>query len=531
MQITEKIVNDNIEVIPSKDIFVGVRELTGLSRHQLKISSSYLAGERDAGRVVAKRFSATLEHLISGNASCVWESKPLNRYTETTQALYDNLDRLSLQEFKQVLDTRIEQEVFYATITEIEEYDFEGYVYDFEVMGPHNYVAANMLVHNTACQKLIIEQIKKEGKRVMLAAPTGKAARRMTEVTGEAAQTIHRLLEWSPSEGGFVRNSSNPLEADLVIIDEASMLSLELADSLVAAIPRGCHLLFVGDTDQLPPIGAGKVLDDMIECGSIKTTHLTQIFRQAASSMIISNAHRINRGEAPWLSHKKAMDETGMTMIRDFFWMGAKNPEDTANMLLEIVTERLPSFYGFDPLREIQVLVPMRKGTVGLENVNTMLQNALNPNGYPVGLKGIKVGDKIIENQNNYNTGIMNGDIAILKEFNRADGLVTLSLEDGDRLVTTAVSDLESFTLAYAISIHKSQGSQFKCVVMPVVMQFWNMLDRSLIYTGVTRSEKMVVMMGEPRALFSSISKTGGRKRNTTLAMRINNPAESGELF
>lgn len=388
-------------------------------------------------------------------------------------------------------------------------------------------------VGKTASQDMTLHAAVAEGKQVLLCAPTGKAARRLTEVTGQPATTIHRMLAWSPMYGEFEHGPDNPLEADLVICDEASMLSLDLAEALVGAIGPRTHLLLVGDPDQLPPVGCGKVLADLIESAEVPRTHLNEIFRQAAGSMIITNAHRINHGQIPYLRQEEAVTDTGRAdMLRDFFWVGRDSPEKTAALAVEFAAERIPNTFGMDPAQEIMVLAPMRKGACGLEVLNTALQAKLNPAGRPIGVKNIRVGDRIIQNQNDYTHGreIMNGELAIVDRFDPNNGDVTMTLDDGRQLVIPA-ADMDTFTLAWAISVHKFQGSQHRAIVFCVSAAHYTMLTRSLIYTAVTRAQQLCVVVGERKALQMSVQRVDARRRNSSLVLRIAHPEESGELF
>lgn len=524
--------NPNLELIPSRDLFAAARRATGLSRHQLRISSSYLDAGKDAGEPVARAFAGRLCEIASGRAQAEWEAKPRNRYTDSTAALYAAIDRDEVADLASALEERIDRDVWFARITRIEDVEYEGEVFDFEVAGPHNYVACNVLAHNTASMDMILHAATKANKKVLLAAPTGKAARRMTEITGAQAKTIHRLLEWSPMNGGFQRNADDPLEADLVICDEASMLSLDLADALLSAIGPNTHLLLVGDPDQLPPVGAGKVLSDLLECANVPRTHLSRIFRQAAGSMIITNAHRINHGQIPFLRHDQAEAEAGRQMIKDFFWVGREKAEQTAALTVEFAAERIPRTFNMDPARDIMVLAPMRKGACGLEVLNEALQAKLNPTGAPIAVKNIRVGDRVIQNQNDYTHGreIMNGELGIVVGFDKASGLAKLEMDD-DRLIEIPTADMDTFTLAWAISIHKFQGSQQRAIVCALSTAHYNMLSRSLLYTAVTRAQQLCVVVGEKKALQMSVGKVDSRRRNSTLALRIQSPEESGELF
>lgn len=383
----------------------------------------------------------------------------------------------------------------------------------------------------TATVKTIIAAAHAHHVETLLCAPTGKAARRLTDLSGEDARTIHRLLQWLPTENRFQHDADNPLDAGLVIVDEASMLSLELADHLIAAIGPHTHLVLVGDTDQLPPIGAGRVLDDLINSDRVPTTRLTKIFRQAAKSMIIVNAHRINRGEMPYTSHELAQRGEGRQMDTDFYWMPKANPDEARSAVVELVCDRIPRTFKIDAF-DVMTLVPMHKGPLGLDLLNHDLQAALNPRGTPIGVHGIRVGDRVVQTQNDYSPGVelMNGQTCVVRSFDADDGTAVLQVDDG-RTVTIPVPNMQSFMLAYAMSVHRSQGSQFKAVVTPVSSTHYVLMSRSLIYTAITRAESLVVMIGETKALNMAIRRADHQRRNSTLAPRIRLPNLSGALF
>lgn len=387
-------------------------------------------------------------------------------------------------------------------------------------------------VGKSASQDMIISAAKKAGRKVALTAPTGKAARRMTELTGEPATTVHRLLEWSPFEGGFQRDESNPLEVDLVVCDESSMLSLDLADALVRAIGPGTHLLLVGDPDQLPPVGVGKFLSDLIDSEKVPRTHLDQVFRQAAGSMIITNAHRINRGEMPYLRHADAEQAEGRTMDKDAFWISRKTPEETAELVVDFAAERVPKTFGLDPVSDVMVLAPMYKGACGLEVLNERMQTYLNEHGRPIGMRNIRVGDRIAQNRNDYTPGreTSNGQVGIVTTFDPDAAEAHIKLDD-DRTIVLPVADMETWSLAWAMSIHKSQGSQWPAVVTAVSSAHYVMLSRALTYTAVTRAQKLVVIVGETKAMNMAVSKVDMKRRNSTLIQRIHDAEISGELF
>lgn len=345
-------------------------------------------------------------------------------------------------------------------------------------------------------------------QKIMLAAPTGRAAKRMAEITGMKASTIHSLLEFDFNIGGFKRNRDNPLDCDLLIVDEASMIDTVLMFSLLKAIPTHARVIFVGDVDQLPSVGAGSVLQDLISSEKIPVTRLTEIFRQAASSKIIVNAHRVNAGEFPDLSN----DKSG-----DFFFIPEEDPDKLTDLIVNLVDSRLPKAYGFDPFDDIQVLAPMNRGTIGNRNLNEVLQKKLNPSYDPL----VKMGrsfhedDKVMQIKNNYDKDIYNGDVGRIKKIDKVEQEVVV-LFDG-REVFYDFTELDELTLAYAVSIHKYQGSECPCVVMPLVMGHYMMLYKNLIYTGITRGKKLVVLVGSKKAVAMAVKNDEAVKRFTGL--------------
>jgi exodeoxyribonuclease V alpha subunit len=348
---------------------------------------------------------------------------------------------------------------------------------------------------------------------ILLAAPTGRAAKRMSEATGVGALTIHRMLEYSLQKGGFQRNEDRPLTCDLLIVDEASMIDTTLMAHLLRSVPDKATVVFVGDVDQLPSVGAGNVLSDMIASGRIPVVRLTEIFRQARSSQIVVNAHRINRGQLPDLSFQE--------QSTDFYFIEKDAPEEVCDVLLRVVRENIPRRFGFDPVEDIQVLTPMNKGIVGAVNLNHALQEALNPHGEGIvrGENRFRVGDKVMQIRNNYDREVFNGDIGRVESIDTAGQQVTIRFED--RPVVYEFSDLDEIVLAYAVSVHKAQGSEFKAVVLPVVTQHFVLLQRNLIYTAVTRARKLMVMIGTRKALAIAIRNEAPQKRYTRLQSRI----------
>lgn len=357
----------------------------------------------------------------------------------------------------------------------------------------------------------IIAAFKARHMSILLAAPTGRAAKRMTEATGMEAKTIHRLLEYNPMDG-YKRNDANPLDGDALIVDECSMIDILLFYNLMKAIPSNMRLILVGDIDQLPSVGAGNVLRDIIDSQQIPVVRLTRIFRQAQSSRIVMNAHAINAGQFPNI--KNGLDT-------DFFFIGQEDADDIVKLIIGLVRDRLPKKYGY-PAKEIQVLTPMQRGTVGAGNLNIELQNALNPSGPSLARGGytFRQGDKVMQIRNNYDKNVFNGDIGYITAVDTNER--TLSVTFDNRVVEYDITELDEIVLAYAVTIHKSQGSEFPVVVMPVTMKHYVMLQRNLIYTGITRAKKICVLVGTTKALAYAIRNNTVFKRNTKLKERLN---------
>lgn len=357
----------------------------------------------------------------------------------------------------------------------------------------------------------IIAALKKAGLRVLLAAPTGRAAKRMSEATGMEAKTIHRLLEYNPQDG-YKRNDENPLEGDALIVDECSMIDILLMNNLLKAVPVGMRLVFVGDIDQLPSVGAGNVLRDIIDSQRIPVVRLVRIFRQAQKSRIVMNAHAINQGRFP---------DTSNGRDTDFFFMREDDPERAAETIVRLVKERLPRAYRESPDR-IQVLTPMQRGVVGAANLNLLLQQALNPSGPSLGRGGYtyRQGDRVMQQRNNYDKDVFNGDLGYIREVDTEER--TLKVDFDGKWVEYDVTELDELTLAYATTIHKAQGSEYPIVVMPVLMTHFVMLQRNLIYTGITRAKKICVLIGAMKALAYAVRNVSVLKRNTSLRERLN---------
>ncbi|MEA5511806.1 ATP-dependent RecD-like DNA helicase [Crocosphaera sp. UHCC 0190] len=370
----------------------------------------------------------------------------------------------------------------------------------------------------TFTQKTIVALWQAMGKKIGLAAPTGRAAQRLGEMAGLEAKTLHRLLEFDPAKRGFKRDSDNPLPFDAVIVDETSMVDLFLGHSLMKAISPTCQLLMVGDNDQLPSVGPGKILEDLIESGKIPVVRLTQVFRQAASSAIIRNAHQINQGQYPKLEPISDNPKS------DCLWHnGGTEPEHSIQAISELVTEFIPRL-GFNPATDVQVLCPMTRGVVGTRNLNQVLQQLLNPPHpeKPEITRGgmiLRVGDRVIQLRNDYNRQIYNGDLGIVKAIDTIEKLVTIQVDD--RKVEYDYADLNEISLAWSISIHKSQGSEYPVVIMPVSMSHYVMLSRNLIYTGLTRAKQLAIIVGSSKALGIGVKQGHQKQRYTRLVDRL----------
>jgi len=370
----------------------------------------------------------------------------------------------------------------------------------------------------------VVELARAKRAKVLLVAPTGRAAKRLAELTGHDASTVHRLLELQPG-GDPKYDRDHPLDADLVVVDECSMLDLILANKLVKAIPPGAHLLLVGDVDQLPSVGAGEVLRDLLAADAVPHVRLTRIFRQAQQSGIVVNAHKVNAGEPP-----------ALTGFDDFFWFGCDPPadsglhpaEETAKLVVDIVARRIPARFGLDPRRDVQVLAPMHRGPAGAASLNALLQEALTPyrEGVPERRHGSRVfrpGDKVTQLRNNYDkgrAGVFNGTVGVVTAVSPEEGVLTVTTDE-DESVDYDFAELDELAHAYAVTIHRSQGSEYPAVVIPVTMSAWMMLQRNLLYTAITRARKLVVLVGSRRALAVAVRTPGAGRRHTALAHRL----------
>ena len=361
-------------------------------------------------------------------------------------------------------------------------------------------------VGKTTLVNAILKILGAKDVEIALAAPTGRAAKRLTETTGLEAKTIHRLLEVDPKTGGFKRCQDNPIEGDLLVIDETSMVDVPLMNALMKAVDNASALILVGDVDQLPSVGPGQVLADIIGSGAVPVVRLTEVFRQAAESRIIANAHRINQGQIPDLERPDGRS--------DFYFVGAKDPEDGVNKIIEIIRERLPKRFGLDPVRDVQLLCPMNRGALGARSLNLHMQQALNPSPSDKIEKfgwTFAVGDKVMQIENDYDKDVYNGDVGYVTGIDGEEGELEITFDE--RPVVYSFSDLDRVVLAYATTIHKAQGSEYQAIVIPVTKQHYMMLRRNLLYTGVTRGKRLVILVGDKRAVAIAVKGTAGRRR------------------
>jgi exodeoxyribonuclease V alpha subunit len=370
----------------------------------------------------------------------------------------------------------------------------------------------------TTITRFIVDAMTMLGVKVKLAAPTGRAAKRLSEATGAAAcgltaSTLHRLLQYTP-EGGFALNETKMLKAGLLVVDEVSMLDCQLCLAVLRALPLTSRLVLVGDANQLPSVGPGNVLGDLLKSGTLPSAELTQIYRQAQESMIVVNAHRINQGLFPRLCQKTAPEA-------DFFWLEEENPQQVQDMILQLVCERIPASYGLDPRLDVQVLTPMHKGEVGTQQLNALLQERLNPTGqaFSFGPHRMRVGDRVLQLRNNYEKEVFNGDLGWIVNVDVEEGELLVEFDGRD--VVYELSEMDELALAYAMSVHKSQGSEYPAVVMPLLTQHFMLLQRNLIYTGLTRAKRLAVLLGSKKALGLGLKNAKAKIRYTNLAHRL----------
>ena len=360
----------------------------------------------------------------------------------------------------------------------------------------------------------VIKIFEKENKSVLLGAPTGRASKRLYETTGKEAKTIHRLLNYNPKLNKFLKNEKNPINADIVIIDEASMLDIRLMRNLLLAIKPQTRVIFVGDIDQLPAVGPGNVLSDIISSGMVPVIELKNIYRQEGESLIIHNAHKVRDGQFPYIGKPKN---------NDFFFIEKDGPEEVVDLILNLLTRRIPESFNYNPLYDVQVLVPTNKGIVGVNNLNSRIQDILNFNSQKV-LRGsvqYRLNDKVIQLKNNYEKDVYNGDIGFISGIDMEMEEITVNF-DG-RNVSYDFSELDEISLSYAISIHKSQGSEFKCVIIPILTSHYMLLQRNLLYTAITRARELAVIVGSKKAIGMAVNRNIVEKRYTSLKELLRN--------
>jgi exodeoxyribonuclease V alpha subunit len=379
-------------------------------------------------------------------------------------------------------------------------------------------------VGKTTLVRSILEIFATKKLKCVLAAPTGRATKRLAETTSRTAKTIHRLLEFDPASGEFKRNQKHPLSGDLFVLDETSMVDVVLGHQVLRAIPKEACVILVGDVDQLPSVGPGSVLADIIASGVVPVVRLTEIFRQARQSRIITAAYAINHGETPQLPVSED--------LTDFYFVECSEPEAIQDMLVRLVKERIPTRFGFDPKSDIQVLTPMNRSLLGSRNLNQVLQAALNPgdSGPEVQRFGwtFRIGDRVIQTENNYDRDVFNGDLGIVEKMNRIEQTMTVNFEG--RPVEYDFADLDELSLAYVLSIHKSQGSEFPCVVIPLHTQHYLMLRRNLLYTAITRGKQLVVLVGTKKALGMAVRRVDTGQRYTALRKRLESIGETHSI-
>jgi len=367
----------------------------------------------------------------------------------------------------------------------------------------------------TTIVKSIVKGYDLLGSNIVLAAPTGRAAKRLGEVTGKSAETLHRLLKFSPSKGGFQKNAENPLKADVVIVDEFSMVDISLAYSFFKALPHDCRLIIVGDSDQLPSVGPGAVLQAFVNSSKIPLFSLNKIFRQAQASRIVTNAHMIRMG-------RHIDTQNDRNALSDFYFIEEEEPERLAEIIVELVKTRIPKRFNLDSVDDIQVLAPMKRGYAGTANLNAILQEALtspSENSVKKYGKTFRVGDKVMQVVNNYDKAVFNGNVGVVQKIDKTDSEMHILYDDG--VVPYDFADLDELVHAYAVTVHKAQGCEYPAVVMPILMQHYMLLQRNLLYTAVTRAKKLLVLIGSKKALGLAIRNNKEQKRFSLLLKRL----------
>jgi ATP-dependent exoDNAse (exonuclease V) alpha subunit/intein/homing endonuclease len=509
--------NTNVDVVPVGGLLKDAKAVAGLSRRYFGLSSSYFTTSKEPSREVASRTPERVRAIIDGNAEAdhaervaALTGRAGHRYKEQVFAAFAGRDQARLHDIGDAMDDVIARDAFYAEVVSVSDMPLDEWVYDLTVEPHHNFVAEGMLCHNTATLHTLVEIAVERKLSVKLCAPTGKAARRMAEATGAEATTIHRLLGWQPGEG-FVHGPGDPVQgADVLIVDEASMLDVRLAGALFGAVGAKTHVVLVGDPDQLAPVGPGRVLDDLLASEEVPVTRLTEVFRQAARSLIVRTAHAINEGNPP---PREVPDD----VVRDFFFIGARQGSEIFAEVVSLAVSRLPQHLGIDARADVQVLAPMHKGPVGIDAFNEALRAALNPDGQPIPGTALRVWDRVVQTRNDHERQLMNGEIGVIASYDREEAEAILATDDG-RMLKLPLGAMDTLRLAHAMSVHKAQGSSAPAVIVPLFSGHRIMLTRNLVYTALTRAERMAVFVGEPAALDLALRRVDARRRHTRLA-------------
>ncbi len=495
--------------LPQEDI---VAQARGLLNQPLSDLEGILEGLRRSGHVVVRSRSAGSDAVFTARLDRAEDTLAtgISRLVGSKVNSGETIDaRKQVKWFSDAVDLVLAEEQRVSLVTAIER--------------PVTIVTGGPGTGKTTLVKGLVKILGRCGLKILLAAPTGRAAKRLEEASGKEAKTLHRLLEFNPVERVWARNAEHPLEADCVVVDEVSMLDVELGARLVEAVPSGCRLVLVGDADQLPSVGPGDVLADLITSGVVDVIRLQRIYRQGEGSLIAENAHRINRGQMPVYASPD--------QLADFYFAVRSDVGEAATVAVEMAASRIPKRFGLDPLTDIQVLAPMHRGEAGVSRLNERLQEILAPPGGPevtVGSRVFRDGDKVMQLRNNYELDVFNGDVGRIVSLDVEERELTVDFSG--RAIVYQSEDLEDLNVAYACTIHKAQGSEYPAVVVVLHDQHHLMLQRNLLYTAVTRGRRLVVLVGSKRALGRAVRTESVRQRNTMLATRVRRMAEAGAV-